>query len=51
MAFGDLDKVSKIIEDIGLKNLPDIHDFNEIKEIDDKQKKHFDKLLKIREAK
>ena len=28
MAFGDLDKISTIIDDIGMKNLPDLHEID-----------------------
>jgi len=30
MAFGDIDKISNIIDNIGMKNLPEIHDYDEI---------------------
>ena len=51
MAFGDLDKISTIIDDIGMKNLPDIHDYDEIQEIDLKQKKHFETLQAVQVGK
>ena len=51
MAFGDFDKISTIIDDIGMKNLPDIHDIDEIIEIDQNQKKHFETLHAIQEGK
>ena len=44
MAFGDLNKISTIIDDIGMKNLPDLHEIDEIVEIDANQKKHFETL-------
>lgn len=51
LEYNKLDQITPMVQDLGIKNLPDFNEYDEIQKIDRKQAKHFEALTKIKEKK